>query len=266
MTRAVPSCTVLPLAPRRSRNCVVIPVLNEGERFMSQLRGMAEAGIPAIADIVVADGGSRDGSTDEDFLRSCGVSCLLTKTGPGKLSAQLRMAYAWALDQGYEGVVTIDGNGKDSYGDIPRFIEALESGAGYVQASRYAKGGRGVNTPLVRHLAVRFVHSPLTSLGAGTWLTDTTQGFRGYSRDLLADPRLSIFRNIFDTYELLAYISVRAPRLGYRTVEIGTTRTYPAKGKIPTKISAVRGNLILMRSLLSSLLGLYNPKAADGQV
>ena len=72
------------------------------------------------------------------------MRALLTKTGPGKLSAQLRMGYAYALDQGYEGVVTIDGNGKDSVEAIPLFVEALDEGIDYAQASRFVTGGRAV--------------------------------------------------------------------------------------------------------------------------
>ena len=58
------------------------------------------------------------------LLEERGVRGLLVKTGPGKLSAQLRCGYAFAMDQGYEGVVTIDGNDKDDPEAIPRFVAA----------------------------------------------------------------------------------------------------------------------------------------------
>lgn len=38
--------------------CVVIPVINEGERIRSLISRMADLGIPDIADIVIVDGGS----------------------------------------------------------------------------------------------------------------------------------------------------------------------------------------------------------------
>jgi dolichol-phosphate mannosyltransferase len=59
-----------------------------------------------------------------------GVRALLVETGPGRLSAQLRMAFAWGLDEGYFGIVTVDGNGKDELGAIARFIAALREGRG----------------------------------------------------------------------------------------------------------------------------------------
>lgn len=44
------------------------------------------------------------------------------------------------LDQGYEGIVTIDGNDKDDPVAIPQFIEALRQGFDFVQASRFISG------------------------------------------------------------------------------------------------------------------------------
>ena len=116
--------------------CIVIPVINEGERIGKLLDRMATLGIHNLADILIVDGGSTDGSLNIAALQAQGVRGLLVKTGPGKLSAQLRCAYAFALDQGYAGIVTIDGNNKDDPEAIPRFINALQDGADFVQASR----------------------------------------------------------------------------------------------------------------------------------
>jgi glycosyltransferase involved in cell wall biosynthesis len=186
-----------------------------------------------------------------------GVRGLVVKKGPGKLSAQLRCAYAFALDQGYKGIVTIDGNDKDDPEAIPRFIEALEGGIDFVQASRFLPGGVAVNTPKLRNFAIRYFHAPCLSLASGFKWTDTTQGFRAYSRRMLLDQQIGIFRDVFLTYELLAYLSYRAPKLGYVCKELSTTRRYP-EGDVPTKISSVRGNLVLLFILLMVCLGRLN--------
>ena len=62
------------------------------------------------------------------------------------------------------------------------------------------------------------------------------------------------------TYELLAYLSVRASQLGYKTCEIPVTREYPKKGKTPTKISFFKGNSELIKILIKNFFGVYNPK------
>lgn len=243
---------------RRQPWCVVIPVINEGERIRNLLGRMASRKIGEIADVIVVDGGSEDGSLELTALRSNGVRGLLVKTGPGKLSAQLRCAYAFALDRGYQGIVTIDGNDKDDPQAIPRFIDALEEGADFIQGSRFVGGGIGENTPKMRELAIRHIHAPMLSLFSGFRWTDTTQGFRAYSRRMLLDPAIAPFRDVFMTYELLAYLSYRGPKLGYRCLELPTARRYP-KGKVPTKISGLRGNLSVFQVLLKACLRGYNP-------
>lgn len=244
---------------RHSNWCVVIPVINEGVRIQNLLSKMRRLKIDEIADILIIDGGSTDDSLRPDELQRNGVRGLVVKTGPGKLSAQLRCAYAFALDQGYEGIISIDGNDKDDPEAIPAFIEALEKGVDFVQASRFILGGESENTPRSRDFAIRFIHAPMLSWASGFRWTDTTQGFRAYSRKMLLDDKVAPFRNVFDTYELLAYLSYRVPKLGYRCMEIPTIRRYP-KGEVPTKISAFKGNALVLAILFRSCLGKYNPK------
>lgn len=244
---------------RQHRWCIVVPVLNEGERIKSLLSRMAGLKIDGIGDIIIVDGGSTDGSLLLQSLQQKHVRGLLVKIGPGKLSAQLRCAYAFALDQGYEGIVTIDGNDKDDPEAIPSFIEALKLGVDFVQASRFIDGGVANNTPKLRNFAIRFIHAPMLSLCSGFKWTDTTQGFRAYSRKMLLDTQIAPFRDLFITYELLAYISYRAPKRGYYCLELPTIRQYPI-GEVPTKISSVRGNLLVLQVLFLACLGAYNPK------
>lgn len=243
---------------RQHAYCVVIPVVNEGDRIKSLLKKMLELNIKNTIDIIIVDGGTTDGSLEIEQLKKCGVRGLLLKTSAGKLSAQLRCAYAFAVDQGYEGVVTIDGNNKDDPAAIPQFIEALERGVDFVQASRFIAGGVAENTPKSRDFAIRFIHAPMLSLFSGFAWTDTTQGFRAYSRRVLLDERVSIFRDVFMTYELLAYLSYRVPKLGLNCIELPTIRRYP-RGEVPTKISSIKGNLQVLKILFMACLGLYNP-------
>lgn len=252
----IPKHTTKTLKEKTTKYCIVIPVINEGERIQTQLQKMKE--ISNDIDIIIADGGSSDGSLEIELLKSCNVRALLTKQDKGKLSAQLRMAYKFALDEGYEGIVTVDGNGKDSVESIYEFIKKLDDGYDMLQGSRFIAGGAAVNTPKIRHFAVKFIHIPVISMIAGFRYTDTTNGYRGYSKRYLEHPDVEPFRDIFDTYELLAYLSVKAPRLGLTTYEIPVTRTYPSDGKVPTKISSFRGNFLLIAILWHLAWGKYD--------
>ena len=232
-------------------------VINEGDRVRAQLAGMAP--LADLVDIIVADGGSTDGSLAPNTLDAFRLRALLVKRGPGKLSAQMRMAIDFVMSEGYDGLIVIDGNGKDDYSAIPRFVELLDAGYDHIQGSRYVPGGQGINTPLSRTIGVKLLHAPLISLAAGARYTDTTNGFRAYSRRLLTDPRVQPLRDVFMAYELHYYLAIRAARLGMRVTETPVTRRYPETGKTPTKISPIRGNLLILRTLAAAALGKFNP-------
>jgi len=244
---------------KTSDYCVIVPVINEGERIREFVMRLKENKIDSIADIIIVDGGSTDGSLDHAFLRSHGVRGLLTKTGAGKLSSQLRVAYSVSSLIGYEGIVTIDGNNKDDPCRIPEFVNYIKQGYDFVQASRFIPGGQGENTPLSRYLGIRFIHAPILRITSGFPWTDTTQGFRAYSKKLIQDSSLGVFRNVFDSYQLLAYISYAAPKLGFKCIECPTYRRYP-KGEVPSKISSFRGNMDVLKTLIKTCSGGYGPR------
>lgn len=239
---------------------VLIPIINEGDRITKELIRAKMHNVANFADIVICDGGSSDGCTETNTLRSHDVNTLLVKLDAGKQGAQLRMGIWWALQRGYKGIITIDGNNKDSIEDIPHFIKKLEEGYDLIQGSRYVRGGRAINTPFYRTVSVKLIHAPVISLTAHHRFTDTTNAFRAYSARYLTDDRVQPFRDIFMTYELLAYLSVRATQIGMKACEIPVTRAYPKTGKTPTKISFFKGNSELMKILLRNARGAYNPK------
>lgn len=253
----LPAFDVIPCGERRHDVALCVFVLNEGERIRAQLRAMHDLALPV--DTIVADGGSTDGAVEPSFLAAHSVRTLLVKRGPGALSAQMRMAFAWCLREGYTGIVTIDGNGKDDPRAVPAFVEALRDGADHVQGSRYLPGGRGINTPLARHLGVTLLHAPLISLAARRRYTDTTNGFRAYSRRFLLDDRVRPFRSIFTGYELHYYLAIRAGRLGFVVRELPVTRAYPTVGALPSKIRGWRANVTILRTLWRSVRGVYDP-------
>jgi dolichol-phosphate mannosyltransferase len=250
----VPDMETLLWQGKQHNYCVVIPVINEGERIISLLKRMKAISISSLADIIIVDGGTTDGSLELDQLKEFGVRGLIVKKGPGKLSAQLRCAYSFALDREYDGVVTIDGNDKDDPEAIKRFIDEMDNGFDLVQGSRYVPGGIEENTPKLRDLAIRYIHAPLLSISSGFRWTDTTQGFRGYKAKLLLDVNMNIFRNCFSEYELLFYMTYKSPQLGYKCLEIPTARRYPID-EVPTKIKKISGLISVLSQLFMVCLG-----------
>ena len=122
----VPAFAYEEYASKTKEYAVLIPVINEGERILKELYRAYKHQIADHADIVICDGGSTDGSTEARKLKKLRVNTLLVKKDKGKQGAQLRMGIYWALRRGYKGIITIDGNYKDSIEDVPRFIQKLE--------------------------------------------------------------------------------------------------------------------------------------------
>ena len=253
----LPSFDVITFAERRHRHALVIPVINEGDRIRGQLKRIRDASLSV--DVIVADGGSTDGSLEPGFVGAARVRAVLTKTGPGKLGAQLRMAYAWCLREGYEGIVTIDGNGKDGVEAVAAMVTKLNEGYDYVQGSRYLPGGVAENTPLERTIANRGIHAPLLSLSGRHWFTDTTNGFRAYSARYLLDPRVRPFRDVFQRYELLFYLTVRAGQIGMKVTQLPVQRRYPSDTGVPTKIDGISGKLAILRQTFAAAMGRFAP-------
>ena len=142
--QGVPDYRAAELLPKRSDYCLLIPVINEGARILTELGRAQTAGVDTLCDIVICDGGSTDGSMKLDTLQLYGVNTLLTKTGPGKQGAQLRMGIYFALNRGYNGVLTIE------HKVMPVPVADLgRVGDQFSELSRHLLNIRDAQTPLV---------------------------------------------------------------------------------------------------------------------
>ena len=108
----VPAFHAHEITKRSSEYCVCIPVINEGMRLISQLNRIAalELGV----DVLIGDGGSRDGSNDPELLSRHGVRTVLVKTGPDVLISVRRAIGGTELGQLHAAVqkefLTLDEN------------------------------------------------------------------------------------------------------------------------------------------------------------
>jgi len=169
----------------------------------------------------------------------------------------MRIAFSWAVERGYKGIVVIDGNNKDSVESINDFVQKLEEGFDHIQGSRFIPGGKAINTPLSRLIGLKVLHVPMIRLASGFPYTDTTNGFRAYSSKLLLSEKMAVFRDVFTSYEFHYYLAINAAKQRFKCKEIPVKRVYP-KGKVPTKISPIKGNFFVMVKLFKSCIGMYN--------
>ena len=251
----VPPYIVHEFFPKHTRYCFMPVIYNEGSKFLRQMERMsANSG---LADIIVTARESNDGCTDPEFLRKHGAQSLLQTKTPGAASS-IRAGFWHALKQGYEGVVLVDGHNKDGVEALPDYLGKLDEGYDFVQGSRFMAGGEEKNTPFLRKVGIQLLMAPLLYYGGHFWYTDGTNGFRGYSRKYLEDPRVEPFRNCFTHLNLQYYLSYMAPKIGLRVIEIPVKRVYPDDGTVPTKCVGFSKNFEAFWEMVRTVRGCYD--------
>ena len=145
----------------------------------------------------------------------------------------IRQGYSYALDNKFDLIVVMAGNGKDDPREIPRLTAPiLKEGIDYVQGSRFLPGGRREKNPFLRSIFIRLFPFIWTSM-TGVHCTEVTNGFRAYRSSILKDQRVNVWQNWLDNYELEYYLHYKALTLGYKFAERPVSKDYTEirKGK-----------------------------------
>lgn len=134
MERQIPNYEYKEYFSKRNEYCLLIPTWNEGDRIQIELKRLKDSDIPRKIDIFLLDAGSTDGSINDDFLKDIGVRAVLTIRMKGQANAY-KAGFSKVSDEKYKGIVTVDGNNKDSVEQVMQFVELLENGYDFVQDS-----------------------------------------------------------------------------------------------------------------------------------
>jgi hypothetical protein len=73
------------------------------------------------------------------------------------------------------------------------------------------------------------------------------------------DPRVKAFRDVFQHYELLFYLTVRTGQIGAKIGHVPVERRYPPNDKTPTKIAGFAGKFNVLKQTFSAAFGTYTP-------
>ncbi|MFH1724560.1 MAG: glycosyltransferase family 2 protein [Elusimicrobiota bacterium] len=258
MNRDVPRYGYEPGVAARHPYLVYIFAYNEGAKLETQLRRFPPASERGY-DLMLGDDGSTDGSTPPRLISEFGLRGITRLERNMGLSPNIKAGMDWYLRRDYRAVVLMNGNDRDGVDAVPRFLQKLEAGYDYVQGSRFRPGGRHINTPPYRFLAIRLVHAPLFSLAALRWMTDTTNGYRAFSTRTLRAMGDGLFSERFRKYEVEQYMAWKAIRSGLRTCEIPVTRRYAPRtgGASFTKIRPGIGWYEMIKPLVLLLVRSY---------
>jgi glycosyltransferase involved in cell wall biosynthesis len=140
-------------------------------------------------------------------IKGLPVALLDHGTNLGK-GAALRSGFAWALEHGFTGIVTLDSDGQHDPTAIPRLLSAArEGGFDIVLASRVSQFAEMAG---LRSIWNRF-GAWCMKRRTGFDINDSQSGFRYYSCSMLADLHLDS-----SGYELEMEILMKAWRGGFR--------------------------------------------------
>jgi glycosyltransferase involved in cell wall biosynthesis len=158
------------------RSAAVIPTLNEAGAIGGVVKELLAAGVD---EVIVADGGSIDGT--EDVARAAGARVIsLAEGGYGRACARGAEAASPACDI----LVFLDGDGADRADLIQRLITPIASGAeDFVIASR-AQGGREPGSMSIHQIAAGYLAGWLMGALYGVRYTDMC-AFRAIRRAAL---------------------------------------------------------------------------------
>lgn len=150
----------------------LIPAYNEAARVAAVVTATA-AHLP----VLVVDDGSRDQTAI--VAQEAGATVLRQEPNQGK-GAALQRGFRYALDEGYDAVLTLDADGQHDPAEIPKFVEMY----GKAQADLIIGQRRFEQMPWVRRLA-NTAGSLLFSWAVGAQIRDNQSGYRLLSRRMM---------------------------------------------------------------------------------
>ena len=214
--------------------CVLIPAYNEETTIYNVVR----AALRKVCSVVVVDDGSSD-KTGEEARR--GGAVVLAHSGNRGKGAALKTGFEFALEERYDGVLVMDGDGQHDPGDIDMFLEkALHTDAGIIMGNRM-EDTRDMSM-------IRFLTNKLTSMVisriARQRIPDSQCGFRFIRSTVLRDMELETWR-----FETESEMLIAASRKGYR---IESARVSTIYGAERSKINPIVDTVRFLRLVLAS--------------
>jgi glycosyltransferase involved in cell wall biosynthesis len=127
-----------------------------------------------------------DGSTDNTLAiaRAARVHAIELPFNLG-IGGAMRTGFKYAADYGYDEAVQLDADGQHDPRTVRRLLDALDAGADLVVGSRFVEGGTTTyHVGRIRRAAMKILEG-VVHWAVRRRFTDTSSGFRGFSRPML---------------------------------------------------------------------------------
>lgn len=229
------------------QSVLVLPTYNEIENlelFIRQVRKFCP-----LLHVLIVDDDSPDGTghAADRLATELGDLEVIHRVGERGLGSAYRAGFAHLSGKLFDVVVTMDADFSHDPAVIPRFLNAIQSGADVVIGSRYVSGGDIRGWPLYRQLLSRWGNA-YTRWVLQLESRDCTSGFRAYKYRALID--INPANEHGEGYVSLTALIRRAQQNNLRIVEMPITYTNRIQG-----ISKMSWRIILESMLLVTVLG-----------
>lgn len=186
--------------------------------------------------VLIVDDGSKDDTVE--MAQEAGATVVAHEKNRGKAAA-IKTGFLYALDHGYDYVITLDGDGQHNPEEIPLLLNKMIEGK--VDIAIGIRFGNSTEMPWWRKIGKR-VLDYATSFGSGGFVTDSQSGFRGFNTRALQKitPRLS-----GDEFSIESEQLIRAHDYGLSVGNARISCRYNGLGRTSTKGSASHGFSVL---------------------
>lgn len=209
---------------------IIIPAYNEAGTIGSLLDKLEQPEIADIADILVINDASSDGTQYVCLSRGHKVVTHPFNLGYG---SGLQTGYKYAARRGYEYVIQLDADGQHDACNIASIFAKLKTADAegncpdIVIGSRFVKGATSFPIPATKRFAISLFRRMIKS-STGKTITDPTSGLQGLNkRTVWYYSRFSHFDDKYPDANMLMQMLM----LGYRVEEVPAVMYARTEGK-----------------------------------
>ncbi len=230
--------------------CVVMASWNEEGKVGSGVKAVSKE---IIDSVVVINNGSQDLTSKEANDAGAFVIDHEINLGAG---GGYRTGWLYGYYNNFDLIVELAGDNQDVPSEIPRAVDKLiDEKLDYVQGSRWLKGGKRENMTISRTI-LTWIYSFLFRILFRRKITDATNGFRVFRREVLDNPNLNLWQDWLLQYEMEPYLLIQTCRSGYKVSEIPVTKHYHKEMRDNTKMVPFKSWWSILRPLFLLSLGL----------
>jgi len=203
-----------------TKRCIIIPAFNEEKQIASVIEGIRKY---SDADIVVIDDGSEDMTAK--IARKVGV-CVICHPFNMGYGVALQTGYKYAVKNGYEPLLQIDGDGQHDPGYIPALFAIIENReCDLVIGSRFLKNTSD-QTGIFKLIGIKLFRQIIKVI-TGERITDPTSGYQCMNRRIFQYCAAEGFPNDYPD----ANIVILLHRMGFIISEFPVTMVPNPEGR-----------------------------------